>query len=210
VNCVSQARTNNAKHLVRRWLKRLVLWFPVAIIVWLVLVSAIIWRFGAIDSATHADCIIVLGAAVYGNSPSPVFEERVRHGVELYHRGAAGKLLFTGGFGNGAAHSESQVGSVFAQSLGVVTTDILIEEISHTTYQNLREAKELMQHNNLRSAIIVSDPLHMNRAMMMAKNLGIEATSSPTPTSRYRSFRAKLGFLRREIYFWHYYVLFKQ
>jgi uncharacterized SAM-binding protein YcdF (DUF218 family) len=64
-----------------------------------------------------------------------------------------------------------------------------------------------MKTHNLKSAIIVSDPLHMKRAMMMADDLGIEAVSSPTPTTRYRSLRTKLGFLVRELYFVHHYVL---
>lgn len=52
------------------------------------------------------------------------------------------------------------------------------------------------------SAIIVSDPLHMKRAMLMAKDCGIEAYSSPTPTTRYRTLRSKLPFLAREEFFY--------
>ena len=57
------------------------------------------------------------------------------------------------------------------------------------------------------SAIIVSDPMHMKRAMMMAGDLEVVAVSSPTPTSRYRSFKTKLGFLLREVYFIHHYFV---
>jgi uncharacterized SAM-binding protein YcdF (DUF218 family) len=63
-----------------------------------------------------------------------------------------------------------------------------------------------MRQNGLTSAIIVSDPLHMKRAMLMADDLAIAAASSPTPTSRYRSLKSKLGFLLRELYFIHHYV----
>jgi uncharacterized SAM-binding protein YcdF (DUF218 family) len=45
----------------------------------------------------------------------------------------------------------------------------------------------------------------MKRAMMMADDLGIVAVSSPTPTSRYRTLKTKLGFLLRELYFIHHY-----
>jgi uncharacterized SAM-binding protein YcdF (DUF218 family) len=194
---------------MRRWTKRLALWLPLSMAMWLVVIGAIIWRYGSADNAVPSDCIIVLGAAVRGDSPSPVFEERIRHGADLYVRGLASRLLLTGGFGVGATNSESQVASAFAQTLGVKKTDILIEENSHTTYQNLVEAELIMQRNGLRSAILVSDPLHMKRAMSMARDLGIQATSSPTPTSRYQSLRARLGFLLREIYFWHYNALFR-
>lgn len=140
-----------------------------------------------------------------GTAPSPVFAERIRHGIELYHAGFAPKLLFTGGVGDGLTHSESSVGRSVATQQAVPAGDILIEERSRTTQQNLSEAWSVMQKNGLKSAIIVSDPLHMKRAMMMASGLGIDAVSSPTPTTRYRSLQTKLGFLVRELYFFHHY-----
>ncbi|HEY5741174.1 MAG TPA: YdcF family protein [Terrimicrobiaceae bacterium] len=159
------------------------------------------------DYAANADCIVVLGAAIRGSSPTPVFEERIRHGVDLYRNGMAAKIVFTGGFGDGQKHSESSVAAAVAGRLGVPVASVLIEEKSRTTRQNLAEALEVMRQNGLHSAIIVSDPLHMKRAMMMAEDLGIEAFSSPTPTTRYRSFRARLVFLIREIYFFHHYLI---
>lgn len=59
-----------------------------------------------------------------------------------------------------------------------------------------------MDDNSFTTAIIVSDPLHMKRAMLMAKDYGIDAYSSPTPTSMYRSIKTKLPFLAREEFFY--------
>lgn len=73
--------------------------------------------------------------------------------------------------------------------------------------QNLINAKVLMDETGLKSAIIVSDPLHLKRALVMANDLGIQAVSSPTPTSRYRSLEPKLSFLLREIYFYNHYLI---
>ena len=55
-------------------------------------------------------------------------------------------------------------------------------------------------------AIIVSDPLHMKRAMLLEEEAGINAYSSPTPTSRYVSLRTKIPFLARETF---YYIGYK-
>ncbi len=55
-------------------------------------------------------------------------------------------------------------------------------------------------------AIIVSDSLHMKRAMLLAEDAGINAYSSPTPTSRYVSLRTKIPFLARETF---YYIGYK-
>ncbi len=192
---------------MRGRIRRIALWLLVAGFSWCLILGAVIWQYGEQDGAARSDCIIVLGAAVQGTTASPVFEERIRHGIGLYDAGYAPKLLFTGGFGDGQIHSESGMGRSIAIRHGVPATDILIEETSRTTHQNLFEARSLMRLHGMRSAIVVSDPLHMKRAMMMADGLGMAAASSPTPTSRYRSLRTKLGFLLREIYFIHHYLV---
>ena len=175
-------------------------------LVWLLALSAAIWSYGTRNQAEKADCAIVLGAAVYGDRPSPVFEERIRHGIALYQTGLVAKIIFTGGCGTGAEHAESEVAAAYAARAGVPAADLLTERRSRTTQQNLAEAKLLMDAHGFRTAILVSDPLHMRRAMWMAGDLGIAAVSSPTPTTRYRSLKTKLEFLRHELYYWHHYA----
>jgi uncharacterized SAM-binding protein YcdF (DUF218 family) len=154
-----------------------------------------------------ADAAIVLGAAAYPREPSPVFEERIRHGLELFRAGRVRKLIMTGGFGKGAAYSESETAKAWLLRHGVPPSQILTETRSHTTRQNLVEAQRLMKEQHLTTAFIVSDPLHMKRAMIIAHDLGMKAEPSPTPTTRYRSLSSKTGFLLREIYFIHHYWL---
>ena len=192
---------------MRRRIKRIALWLLLTGVLWCLIISTVIWRFGTQDQARQSDCIIVLGAAVQGANPSPVFAERIRHGIQLYDEGFAPILIFTGGYGDGQKHSEAGVGRSGATQHGIPVADILIEERSRTTQQNLSEAASVMQKHGLESAIIVSDPLHMKRATMMADDLDIDAASSPTPTSRYRSLKTKLGFLARELYFFHHYII---
>lgn len=188
-------------------IKRITLWVFLASLLWSVIISMVIWNFGTKDHARQSDCIIVLGAAVRGSGPSPVFSERISHGVYLYDEGYAQVLIFTGGFGIGQKYSEGGVGYSVAINQGVPAADILIEERSRTTQQNMSEAASLMRKHGLKSAIIVSDPLHMKRASKMANDLGIAATSSPTPTTRYRSIQARFSFLIRELYLIHHYML---
>ncbi len=181
------------------WAWRLLL----LLVLWLVGVAAYIVWVGQRDQAAPADVIIVLGAAAYDSNPSPVFKERIRHGIGLYQRGLAQHLLFTGGFGNGARFSESQVARSYALKQGIPAQAILIETQSRTTRQNLQQAKLLMQAKGFSTAVIVSDPLHMARALRLARELGIEALGSSTPTTRFRSFDTRKRFLLQEVYFFH-------
>ena len=181
------------------WLWRLLL----LALLWLAAVAAWIVWVGQRDQAATADAIIVLGAAAYDARPSPVFEERIRHGLDLYQRGYAPVLIFTGGYGNGARFAESQVARRYALKHGVPESAILIESSSRTTRQNLEQARKLMQQRGLHRVIVVSDPLHMSRALRLSRQLGIDALGSPTPSTRFRTIHTQWRFLLQEVYFFH-------
>ena len=194
------ARRRKPRRGVFGWTWRLLL----VVLFWLAGVAAYITWVGQRDDARPADAIIVLGAAAYDAKPSPVFEERIRHGIDLYRRGLAPKLIFTGGYGGvGARFSESQVARRYALRQGVPDKAILIESLSRNTHDNLRQASLLMQQHQLHDVIVVSDPLHMARALRISKELGIRAVGSPTPTSRLRTFATRWRFLLQEVYFFH-------
>ncbi|MGN7836891.1 YdcF family protein [Stenotrophomonas sp. 22385] len=197
---MARGMTRRARVGLGGWLWRLC----TLLAAWLLCVTAWIVWVGERDQAAKADAIIVLGAAAYDAKPSPVFEERIRHGLDLYRQGYAPLLIFTGGYGGtGARFSESQVARRYALKQGVPDDAILIETASRTTRQNLVEARLLMDQHRLRRVIIVSDPLHMARALRLARELGIDALASSTPSTRFRSFHTSWKFLAQEIYFFH-------
>ena len=191
----------------RQNLRKLGLVSLVLLLLWLVTLALRIIVAGQPSTPPKSDVAIVLGAAAYDARPSPVFEERIRHAIRLHRSGAVRKLLFTGGYGPGARYAEAWVARRYALDHGVPTRDILIETVSRTTRGNLVEARRLMRRNRLRTALVVSDPLHLKRSLRMADDLGIAAAGAPTPTTRYRTWRTKAGFLLRELYFYHHYLL---
>lgn len=174
------------------------------VVLWLLGVAGWIVWIGARDQAARADAIIVLGAAAYDARPSPVFEERIRHGLELFRAGYAPTLIFTGGYGgNGARFAESQVARRYALRHAIPAQAILIETRSRTTRQNLLNARALMRVHGMRRVIVVSDPLHMARALRLCHELEIPALASATPSTRFRSFHSSWRFLLQEVYFFH-------
>ena len=149
----------------------------------------------------RADAAIVLGAAVAGDEPTPVFEERLRHAVDLYRTQQVQLLIMTGGTGPGDSLAESEAARRWAIANGVPAGDIIIEAQSHTTKQNLVNALPLLQQYDVGRVLVVSDPLHMRRALRMAADLGLDAYPSPTPTSRYKTLGTQAPMLAREIWF---------
>lgn len=166
-----------------------------------------IHRFGFSDDGRSADCAIVLGAAAWHNKPSPVFKERLNHAIRLYDEGRVRVLILTGGFGTGAPFAESEVARTYCLDRGIPEEALILETKSRTTAQNLSEAKGLLERNGLGSALIVSDPWHLKRAVAMARRLNIDAHPSATTTTRFTSLRSRANFLFRELYFYHRFLL---
>lgn len=183
-----------------------------SLVVFLIILCAIITavsiaQYGKLDEKAHCDVAIVLGAATSNGEVSPVYRERINHGIWLYENGYVDYLILTGGIGKGNEKSDAYIAKQYALTKGIPEQVILIEEQSTITEENLEHAKAIMNEHSLNTAIIVSDPLHMKRAMLMARDYGITAYSSPTPTTMYRSAQTQIPFLAREVFFYIGYLI---
>lgn len=185
----------------------------VSVLIGFIIYTALsIYSYGKINHLTKADAAIVLGAAVWLDEPSPVFEERIKHGIWLYNNGYVEKIIFTGGNRGREEPAEARVAKDYAEKNLVPDydiLDILIETKSKITQENLLYAKEVAIDKGLRTFLIVSDPFHMKRAMLMAEDYEMKAFPSPTPTTRYRSWKSKSAFLAREVYYYIGYKIYR-
>jgi uncharacterized SAM-binding protein YcdF (DUF218 family) len=145
--------------------------------------TARIWQQGATDERRTADAIVVLGAAQYDGRPSPVFEARLAHAVALWKEGIAAHFIVTGGKLQGDRTTEAAVAREYAIAHGVPAEAIFGEDEGRNTLSSLTAVVAQMRGRGLGSAVIVSDPTHMLRALRMAKDLGLDAWGSPTTTS---------------------------
>ncbi len=190
-----------------RLLKKLLQLSIVMIFIYLLLLAKDIYSFSLINTTAPADAAVVMGATVFRNRPSPVFRERINHAINLYRQGTVQYLIFTGGLAGNDELAESEAAREYAIAQGIPEEHIFIETESYNSCLNLLEAKRIMEENDLDEALIVSDPLHMRRAMWLAEHIGLNALSAPTPTSRYQSFDRKARFLVREVYSYGAYLL---
>ncbi len=158
--------------------------------------------FSGEDQTRRADVAIVLGAAVWDGEVSPVYAARLDHAVELYRAGYVKRLIVTGGVGAEGGEPDAWAAKEYAVAQGVPAQDVLTEDTSTITQENLENAKAIMDETGDATALVVSDPLHMRRAMLLARDAGLTAYSSPTTTSQYVTWRSKLPFLARETFFY--------
>ncbi len=184
-------------------MKRRLAWLAAAVTLWLGAVATWIAIGPEVTGKERGETAIVLGAAVVGDVPSPVFAARLDHASALYREGRAARIVVTGGRSPEDAVSEAEAGAAYLQASGIPAAAILRENRSRTTRQNLDNAAAVLGEARKQPVLIISDPLHMRRAMGMAAAAGLNAQPSPTPSSRYKSPATKLPFLTREVWFIH-------
>lgn len=166
--------------LLRRWYARLV--------VGGVLIAALVvggtafrvWQVARDDDREHADVILVLGAAQYNGTPSPIFQARLMHAKRLLHDGVARRIVTTGGKESGDNFTEAQAGANWLTAHGVAASKVIPVGYGRDTLSSMQWVAKSLHRRHLASAVIVSDPWHSLRARTMAGDLDIEATTSPT------------------------------
>jgi uncharacterized SAM-binding protein YcdF (DUF218 family) len=154
------------------------------------------------DEAMPAQAIVVLGAAVFGERPSPVYQARLDHALTLYRAGYAPRLALTGGVGAGDTLSEAEIGRNYLLAQGVSAQAMLLETTSHTTDENLQNLLPLFARESITTVIIVSDGFHLLRAKSIAADWGLHVFASPTTHSRYEPYSsAEIVAVLREVWF---------
>ncbi len=185
----------------RIFLAALLLMFAVAAAIvgnYLRRVAGAIERQSTVDEARPADAIVVLGAAEYRGTPSPVLEARLNHALWLYLRRLAPIIITTGGAGGDPVFTEGAVGRAYLTTHGVRPEDIVVEGEGETTVHSTAAVAEIMRRMSLKSCIVVSDGYHIYRVKKMLEFRGLSVYGSPRPSTE-TGWRAKWLYLRQAI-----------
>jgi uncharacterized SAM-binding protein YcdF (DUF218 family) len=141
------------------------------------------WKYEQINSygrsikPVKSDAIIVLGAAVVGeDQPSPVLQERLNSALTLYRQHYAPVFILTGGQGEGEPIAEAEASQRYLESKGVPSAAMYLDNQSKNTWENVFNAKQIMQKQGMHTAIIVTDFYHQERAQLYARELGMDTS----------------------------------
>ena len=128
------------------------------------------------------DAILILGAGVSGNSPSPMLEDRRKKGIVVYFQGTASEIIMSGDHSR-EDYDEVNVMKDYATKMGVSSVNVFMDHAGFSTYDSLYRAKEIFKANKI---IIVTQEYHLYRALYIAKSLGLEAIGIPAIKTSYR------------------------
>ena len=139
--------------------------------------------------------IVILGAAVWPDGPSPSLRRRTLHGAALFHAGCGDVVIPCGGLGR---HPPAEACAMvrLLREAGVPGAAIHPEATSTNTIENIRLALPILRRLDKTRVVIVSDAYHLPRACLIARREGLMATGS-APAAGSARLRPQLrGWLR--------------
>ena len=123
-----------------------------------------------------ADCIVVLGAKVYPDGRlSRTLLWRCDRAWELWCDELSGELILCGGRGGDEPCTEAAAMAEYLRERGVPGAQLHLEDRSVDTRENLRNAQRIMAEHGWRSTIVVTSDYHLQRALWLARDLGMIA-----------------------------------
>ncbi|WP_028925257.1 YdcF family protein [Pseudonocardia acaciae] len=139
-----------------------------------------VWQEARVDDRRPVDVVVVLGAAQYDGSPSPIFASRLRHAQALYEQGVAASIVTVGGRRAGDGFTEADAGRRYLVGRGVPGRAVTSVGEGSDTLGSLRAVAKVAGATGWHSALLVSDPWHSLRARTMARDAGLPSWTSPT------------------------------
>ena len=158
----------------------------------LILLAAGLLCFGALEGAvlagchdevTHdADVVIVLGAKLWPDGPSPALKRRLDKALDYVSTHPNAEIIVSGGQGHDEYTSEAQAMADYLLEQGCAPERIHQEDKATSTAENLRYSLDLIEERTGQRPehiAIVSSAYHLLRARLLARREGVTAVCCP-------------------------------
>lgn len=141
----------------------------------------------------NQDFIIVLGAGlINGRRVTPLLAKRIDKALQFYERqkaktGTPPKIIMSGGKGDDEHLSEAEAMGNYAFENGLAPADLLLENQSRDTTQNMAFSKKIIDSFHLEKphTIFTSNNFHIFRASIDARHAGLKADGIGAKTTFY-------------------------
>lgn len=128
------------------------------------------------------EAILVFGAGIYGDKPSPILRARLDTAIKLYKDKLASKIIMSGD--HSPYHNEPEVMKNYALKQGVNKDDIILDHYGYSSYESVARLKAI---SDFHKVILVSQDFHLNRCLYIADRLKLDALAVASVKSEFAS-----------------------
>lgn len=168
--------------LLRKLLKLALICMILGVIFYLGVVAMVCYREKNVPPAGEYDAIIVLGAQVKPDGmPSLQLQWRIDAAAKAWKERES-LIVVCGAQGSNEPAPEAHVMRDELIKQGVAAEDILMDDKSFNTRQNIANAVALLEGHEVDHVLVVTSDYHLPRAMAIAEDAGLSASGLGSPT----------------------------
>ncbi len=148
----------------------------ISVLIIAIIFSAFLIIYGKSDNVTYKeDAIIVLGAAVRGETISRSLKSRLNVAVEYSQHNPHALIIVSGGKGQGENVTEAEAMEKYLLEKGVPKQNILKEDKATSTYENFLFSNSLIKERLGDDANVayITNEYHIMRSSLCAKSAGV-------------------------------------
>ena len=161
-----------------KFIKLIIILFLVSFI----LIEGLIIINGNTKNIGDVDYMIILGARLYGDVPSPALAERLKVAEEYLKSNTDIKVIVSGGQGLDEYIPEAEAMEIYLLERGIDKNRIIIEDKSTSTFENIRNSLSIIEEIDdieSPSVLLVTNKFHVFRSKLLANRLGVKAYGLP-------------------------------
>lgn len=154
---------------LNRWIKALIALILVGVLAFAALLGAVL--HGSYDHVQgDPQIMVILGCQVKSWGPSILLQDRLDKALDYLEEHPDMTVVVSGGQGPDEHVTEAQAMYDYLVAHGVNGEQILLEEESHNTVQNLKYTRELLEsegYDLTADIVVVSNGFHLTRVQML-------------------------------------------
>ena len=134
------------------------------------------------------DYIVVLGAGLIdGLRPTKILANRLDKAIRVFNKSLSScYIVVSGGQGADEKVSEAEAMHTYLIDKGIKNHQIIMEDKSVNTFENMRNSFEIIKHRGGRMRIaVVTSNFHVYRALLLCRSLDITAIGIGAPIAFY-------------------------
>ena len=169
--------------MLRSLLRLLLILFLFGLLILLGIFCMVLWKQYHVPAPKNDfDAILVLGAQVTPEGrPSIQLQWRLDAAAEAYASRPC-RIVVCGAQGSDEPDAEAHIMANTLIRMGIPAEQILQDDQSFNTRQNIRNAAELLAPYDIRTVLVVTSDFHLPRALRLAEDQGFVAEGLGSPT----------------------------
>lgn len=155
------------------------------VVLYLGVTAVQVWLTSRHDDPRPAQAIVVMGAAQYDGTPSPVLLARLDEAYRLWDAHLAPLIVVTGSKEVGDQYTEAAAGAAYLRGCKAppVPAAAIVMVGGSDSWENLRLAADQLHARGLDRVLIVTDGFHEARSLAIATDVGLQAWPVPATDS---------------------------